>query len=212
MSDGFFRLPREEDLEELVSLTAQSLDFSRYCDTKEKCLAFGRGFVLLHLAESNFAEVYEEKGMVSGVLLGTIRKASLLFRQSLAEEGRRQYLIAFGPGEGNSLYSDTCLAMKKESGISSFLGEITLLSLRPQLRGKGLAKKMIKHYLSRALLYGKEKVYLFSDTDCDYAFYPHVGFEKRGEREIVFDLKDGKEAPLTCFLFVADPRKLIESL
>ncbi len=212
MNKGFFRDVRLSDLDALVSLTAQSLDFSRYCDTEEKCLAFGRGFVLRHLCESAFAQVYEGEGEVKGVLLGTIEKALLLFDASLSKEAERQYAIAFGPDRGKDIYGEACEGMKKATGLS-FSGEVTLLSLKSVARGKGLARSLLKAYCREVLKYWNGKpIYLYSDTDCNYGFYPHVGFKKLGERTIDFDLGPERNGLLTCFLFVADPKILVANL
>lgn len=208
MNRGRFRKAELKDVETIVSLTGQSLDFSRYCDTKEKCHAFGQGFVLSHLAESNYAIVYEEEEEVLGVLLGTIEKAPLLFESSLGKEAARQYRIAFGENGGSDLYQRACKDMKEKTGLS-FQGEITLLSLRPQLRGKGMGRRLVKDYCLKAMEYGDKPIYLYSDTDCNFAFYPHIGFEEMGRRTIFFDLGPEKDGSLTCFLFVADPKKIV---
>ena len=207
-TNGIFRQARLEDIETIVSLTAQSLDFSRYCDTKEKCHAFGLGFVLDHLAESAHAVVYEEDGVVLGVLLGTIEGAPLLFDPSLEREAERQYEIAFGKEGRRDIYGECCRTMKEETGLS-FQGEITLLSLRPELCGKGMGKRLVQDYCRKALEYGEKPIYLYSDTDCNYAFYPHIGFAEMGRKDICFDLGPDRDGRLTCFLYVADPKKIV---
>lgn len=76
-------------------------------------------------------------------------------------------------------------------------GEIYLLAVAPELQNAGVGTVLLDE-LSRR--YSGKLVYLFTDSGCNYGYYPHKDFETSGEKDIILKVH-GKDMDLKCFLF-----------
>ncbi len=84
-----------------------------------------------------------------------------------------------------------------------YQGEIKLFIVSPDQQGLHIGTGL----LERAFEYFREqeasRIYLFTDTDCNYGYYDHKGFLQAGTKESVLKLPDGARY-LTIFLYEYD--------
>lgn len=189
-------LSPEKDLPDLIGLLSQSVDFKKYCaSSREK--DFALYFALNLLVHSTGSIALDHQGKLVGVLLYD-RKGEKTPFEDLFEAAQKAYDKAFPEGR-KDLYGEAVKAML-EANRKSYDGEIVLLSLSPLLQGLGLGRKLFETFLEESQKMGLHLFYLTSDTDCNYAFYPKVGFRKIQERKISFP-KGEKKEEMNVFLF-----------
>jgi len=70
--------------------------------------------------------------------------------------------------------------------------ELLLVAVKPQMRGKGLGKRLLKSFVQQAELRGAEQVFLEmrSNNDAEY-LYRGQGFAPIGRRKNYYRLSDG---------------------
>ncbi|MFW5790849.1 MAG: GNAT family N-acetyltransferase [Bacillota bacterium] len=163
------------------------------------------------LAESSYCQVAVYNGEVAGVIFASAEndenfynpltnsiKALLdLFKIFISSSRHRQILKAYKEGIFD-IYGQL-LADKKER----YQGEIKLFIVSPDRQGLHLGTGL----LERTFNYFKEqeagRIYLFTDTDCNYGYYDHQGFVQAGARASTLKLP-GAERDLTIFLYEYD--------
>lgn len=59
--------------------------------------------------------------------------------------------------------------------------EIVLLAIGPRARGLGIGRALIAHATERLREAGAPDAFLFTDTDCDWGFYDHLGLKRAAE-------------------------------
>ncbi|MBO0461073.1 MULTISPECIES: GNAT family N-acetyltransferase [Enterococcus] len=72
-------------------------------------------------------------------------------------------------------------------------GEITYFAVDPALKGKRIGSRLLEEIKKR---YKDKRVYLYTDSNCNYQFYLKKGFQIFGRQPI--DLGEGE--PMTCYL------------
>lgn len=75
-------------------------------------------------------------------------------------------------------------------------GEIRFLAANPDNKRKGVGTFLLEELIRRET---NKEIYLFTDTNCNYQFYEHRGFERVGEQEIMLELSEGVE--VKCLLY-----------
>ncbi|WP_189337894.1 GNAT family N-acetyltransferase [Photobacterium sanguinicancri] len=64
-----------------------------------------------------------------------------------------------------------------EEDVELFDSEITLFIVSPELKGKGLGRKLMDRYVHFCKANGIATAFLWTDVDCDYSFYQKSGFK-----------------------------------
>ncbi|MGA5591868.1 GNAT family N-acetyltransferase [Enterococcus mundtii] len=75
-------------------------------------------------------------------------------------------------------------------------GEVTYFAVDPALKGKRIGSRLLEEIKKS---YKNKRVYLYTDSNCNYQFYLKKGFDIFGRRPVDF----GGEDSLTCFLLSA---------
>lgn len=163
------------------------------------------------LAESSYCQVAIYNGQVVGLIFASAEndensynpisnriKAFLdLFKIFISNREYRQILQAYK--EGIFDIYDQLLAGKEDR----YQGEIKLFIVSPDHQGFHIGTGL----LTGAFDYFKEqaasRIYLFTDTDCNYGYYDHKGFKQVGLKESSLNLPHGKR-DLTIFLYEYD--------
>jgi len=82
----------------------------------------------------------------------------------------------------------------------SFDGEVVLFIVSEEMRGRGVGKELITDFLELCRGRGLNRIYLFTDTSCNYGFYDRMGFQRIGEKKIRDEtLESGND--FTVFLY-----------
>ena len=163
------------------------------------------------LAESSYCQVASYNGEIAGVIFASAEndeniynplansiKALLdLFKIFISNARHRQILKAYK--EGIFEIYDQMLADQK----LRYQGEIKLFIVSPDQQGLHIGTGL----LERAFDYFKEqearRIYLFTDTDCNYGYYDCKGFKQVAVKESTLKLPDA-ERDLTIFLYEYD--------
>lgn len=85
------------------------------------------------------------------------------------------------------------MAMQK----GNFTGHIELLIVGDKTQGLGVGKRLVNDFISYALHGNHNKIYVQTDTQCNYRFYEHLGFERLDS----IDLTLNGGGQITLFLY-----------
>ncbi|MBF8437314.1 GNAT family N-acetyltransferase [Halanaerobiaceae bacterium Z-7014] len=163
------------------------------------------------LAESSYCQVAVYDGEVVGLIFASaendkkcynpitnsIRAFLDFFKLFISRFEYRELLKAYKEGIFDKY--DELLADREDR----YQGEIKLFIVSPDQQGLHIGTGL----LERAFEYFREqeasRIYLFTDTDCNYGYYDHKGFLQAGTKESVLKLPDGAR-DLTIFLYEYD--------
>ncbi len=93
-------------------------------------------------------------------------------------------------------------AMKKEASLKA-MSEVVLFAVDPDYQGHGIGRALMDRFFARLK---SARVYLFSDTDCNYGFYEAYGFTRESEKALDVNTSDGTKE-VRAFLYVHTPDK-----
>jgi len=79
---------------------------------------------------------------------------------------------------------------------SSDLAELSLLILCKDAKGYGLGRTLIEEAKRLVTEAGKKGIFFYSDTDCNYGFYDHMGAERIGSGSMSY-----AGEPLTMYVY-----------
>lgn len=191
---------QEKDEEAAIQFAIKGMHFDWYTDSKIALDLYGRYFWYLEASRATQIIAAYADGKFVGVLLAEIRGEEPV-KHSL---GRKAYVSLFEfvktafLKDSSGLYDEINREMfqsyAKENDPD---GEIIFLAADPDCGIKGIGSKLLAELERRE---SGKKVYLYTDSACNYHFYEHRGFECVGKRETT--LKLGKKSvPLTCLLY-----------
>lgn len=176
------------------------------------------------LSRTTHAAVAEYEGHVAGVILGSIQGRTVP-GQRLRHRMRqmRVGLPLLGSVEGvrglcgqlalacvdRKLLHDAGLGKRSErveraeevgEAKETNRAEIVLFIVSPEMRGKGVGRRLFDHMLSYFRAIGAGGYFLFTDSSCNVGFYEHNGLKRKASRTLAVD--GGTEADtLGCFLY-----------
>lgn len=160
------------------------------------------------LAESSYCQVAIYNGQVVGLIFASavndenaynpiansIKAFLDLFKIFVSNSEYRQILKAYKEGIFD-IYAQLIADTEK-----LYQGEIKLFIVSPDYQGLDIGTGL----LGRAFDYFKEqeasRIYLFTDTDCNYGYYDYKGFKQVSLKESTLKLPDS-ERDLTIFLY-----------
>ena len=87
-----------------------------------------------------------------------------------------------------------------ENSKEEYDGVLSLFIVSEEVRGCGIGKELIRKFKSYLNNEGVEKIYLFTDSFCNYEFYDHLGF-KRKNKKIINYLRNNKRNNLDIYLY-----------
>lgn len=109
-----------------------------------------------------------------------------------------RFIINLGYKDTSNTYDNANIEMLEEFKNNNKVdGEIIFFASDPTIKGKGIGSLLLNE------LEKQEKgklIYLYTDSGCTYQFYQKRGFKEENRKDVLFKI-DGKEIPLTCFLF-----------
>ncbi len=206
-----YRELREEDYSEVKKLINDLEKFDQIIPDDyyvDKILSL---YLNKTLAECSSCQVASYNGEIVGLIFlsaendrnsynpitNRIRAFLDLFKLLISSSEYRKLLKAYK--EGIFDVYDQLLNGKEDH----YQGEIKLFIVSPDHQGLHIGTGL----LERAFEYFREqeasRIYLFTDTDCNYGYYDHKGFLQAGTKESVLKLPDGAR-DLTIFLYEYD--------
>lgn len=124
---------------------------------------------------------------VKGILFGSIENESFIKERQYYLEDKKinKWLMK---NLKNGAFGDRKIAekvlgdmndndLRGEAYAHVFDSEINLFLVSPELRGKGLGRKLMDNYIVFCRKNSLKRAFLWTDTDCSYTFYEKYGFE-----------------------------------
>ena len=163
-------------------------------------------FLRACLKDQTYIRVAVKDGKVLGVIMGCDRRTHhatfserLDFYRSalhvLMDHDARK-MVMFEGGE-DKIHKE----LMKRGGSRKYDAEVTLFIVSKEARGLGVGKKLFINLMEYFRDSNVNSWYVFTDTDCSYGFYEHVGATKRSELYEEYPLPDGRKGNITWFLY-----------
>jgi|GEM_PF-1527240 len=181
MAEIVFRDTVESDYRDLATILEKQWRFSLY--SKDRCLELSEIFLLSIINGSNKAETVVVDGKPQGVLVLSDMDGETIDRS--AELGSRLESAKQIPNfdrcmeemEGfHRIYSKYAKAYKHDDWA-----ELALIIVSDSCKGIGLGRKMIDEARRITSEYGSKGLFFYTDTECNYGFYDHIGAVRVGE-------------------------------
>lgn len=196
----------QQDYPQVSSMLCEIWKFDKYLRDADVVRRAGLAFWYSYLARQNYAEIAEREGAVLGVLLGHCASLPFPPEHKGFEKEARRFLREFSKsGEGRKFYKAQTRTAKYERRLlapyeGKFDAELVLFATAPNARGLGVGKGLLSRF--NAFLEEREarRVFLLTDSFCNFGFYDHLGYERLGETEGLLGIEeDGK--PLHFYLY-----------
>lgn len=183
MNDLIYRKVKKEDYNQLEDIINQVFDLHHYVEHPKVLKAFLKYYLKSCMSEQTFSCVAERDGEVIGVIFGKAKNdyriithlpyiMSTIYYSILMQI----YCIIFSERnkEYRKLHRIYSEFMKNRK--NKFDGVLTLFAVKKSCRGLGTGKKLLlclRDYLKKNKV---KRIYLYTDTTCNYGFYDHYGF------------------------------------
>lgn len=207
MEEIVFRKIKKSDYEAIKELINKSFFIEDYVENK-KVLDLELECELYEaLVEQSYICVAEKNKNVIGVIMGQAESDYSLFNHL---DYYIKYYINLLKWRGfaklkrdkledsrklNKTY-DYFLKNSKEN----YDGVLSLFIVSEEARGLGIGKELMKRFQDYLKKEGAEKIYLFTDSFCNYGFYDYLGF-KRKNKKIIKYLRNDKRKDLNVYLY-----------
>ncbi|AEB75145.1 GNAT family N-acetyltransferase [Clostridium botulinum] len=210
MSELIYREVKKDDYERIKFLINEAWKFEKFTsnlNVKDKSLEI---YLRTCLLEKNYTQVVEQNGEVIGLIFGKTNNGynflkniknipsmivsviQLIFENKKDRKNMREY------SKVQKAYKQL---LKEYSG--KFDGEVVLFVVGKECRGKGIGKRLMNNFLDFCKRKEQRKIYLFTDTQCNYGFYDNNGFKRIGEKDVSINNSDG-EIEMGVFLYSYD--------
>ncbi len=144
----------------------------------------------------------EPAGLISWRITGTNKKHFLRFilwmtsliKVAVTKEGRKmlEYSARLEESNDKLLFCD--------ENIQNYGAEISLFIIDERYRGLNIGRKLLEDAEKQMKRAGVQRYYLFTDTQCNYGFYDHMGLIRSNELKETYFVS-GKSEELVHFLY-----------
>ena len=203
-----FRDVRNSDLSDIKDIIDDSWDWVDLFESEGSLEATLGLYLNMVLYESSFTKVAVHNGKIVGVIMGYVEgdepKGRLLMDDSASFALKLMNTTKNDRKAAYKYLSKTRVIyeeMFEEVGID-YDANLVFFVVSEDARGLNIGKLLWLELLE----YFKQKevrsVYLFSDTECNFGFYDHIGFTKKTEREVEFTFGgEPEDFSQTIFLY-----------
>lgn len=207
MSSIHYRPIQEKDFPAVSEIINQAFDLFDYVPNFEVLDAFKLQYLYSCLSESTYTCVAEQDGTVVGVIMGNtkndyriaahLRHTANTLRYSL--KMRRMFRKErAGTQDYDALHKIYREFSNKHRG--EFDGVLTLFAVNRDCRGFGVGTALWDGLQEYLRCQGVKRIYLYTDTTCNYGFYERHGFH-RLEAQTMTMTKGGAPFHLDVFLY-----------
>lgn len=193
------KLLKRKDFKKIIQFAIVGMNFKRYFKSKMMANVFGRYFFYLEYTSSSDVFALYDKDKILGALFLKMKNKKLPYKSIFKNIYIKtfEFFSSFRFKNGVNPYD-----IANEKLLTKYLekytpdGELTFLAKDPNYKFHGIGSLLIKELEKR---YPQKEIYLFTDSDCNYIFYEHRGFQRYLEEDIQFDLQD--KLKLKCYLY-----------
>lgn len=210
-----YRPIQKKDYQAVSEIMNQSFGLFHYVSDKKALESFKKQYIYGCLAEATYTCVADKNGNVIGVIMGHSNNI-------------RRRVSHLGYGINTILYSlkMSYLCKKSKSEIqdyknlhkiyyqffqkhkNEFDGVLTLFAVDENCRGFGIGKELLSGLLEFLRTKNTKKIYLYTDSTCNYGFYEHEGFGRLEEQRLKLT-RDAKPYEMDVFLYSYELKKCI---
>ena len=203
-----FRDMTSDDLPAISGLVEETWDWKYLFERQESLDATVGMYLNTALHVSSFIKVamlnHKPVGVIMGYVEGDEPKGRLIMDDSAAYALR---LLSTTENDRCAAYeyisktNEAYATLLKSAGIS-YDANLVFLALSKKARGLNIGKKLWLELLEYFKQKNVHSVYLFSDTECNFGFYDHMGFTRRAELEVAFSFGgEPEDFEQTIFLY-----------
>ncbi|URJ48653.1 GNAT family N-acetyltransferase [Paenibacillus polymyxa] len=190
---------RKEDIEPIKAIIADTWNAKDFIEDESIInAAVTMMFISPILNRSTFGRVATLDGEVIGVIFGS-RVGEATSYRLLQEDYTSELLqlLNLNDIERKVFVELTSMTNEANSKLirgkeNEFQGCLEFFAVSEEARGKKVGKKLFNELISYLRDTKANKIYLYTDTMCNYGFYDHNGFVRLDEKVTVFNLPIGK--------------------
>ncbi|MDY7992850.1 GNAT family N-acetyltransferase [Paenibacillus polymyxa] len=190
---------RKEDIEPIKAIIADTWNAKDFIEDESIInAAVTMMFISPILNRSTFGRVATLDGEVIGVIFGS-RVGEATSYRLLQEDYTSELLqlLNLNDIERKVFVELTSMTNEANSKLikgkeNEFQGCLEFFAVSEEARGKKVGKKLFNELISYLRDTKANKIYLYTDTMCNYGFYDHNGFVRLDEKPTVFNLPIGK--------------------
>lgn len=202
-----YRTTEKKDYPAIGEIINQSFGLYRYVSDKKTLDCFKLQYVYSCLSEATYNCVAEQDGKIVGVIMGNAKTdykicphlkylfSTLRYGIKMIYYGRK---FKTGIEDYKRLHEIYHRFSQKHKG--EFDGVLTLFAVNENCRGLGVGTKLFSGLSEYLKSKNTKRIYLYTDTTCNYGFYEHKGFERLEEQTLEMT-KDSKSFQMNVFLY-----------
>ena len=203
-SDIILREWREEDFRPTAEIVNQTWWEGSMNEKSDHLVS--NAFLRACLKDQSYIRVAEKDGKILGVIMGCDRRnhhpsftERLKYWQSalflLLDHDARH--MAMEDGGEEKLHKE----LLHKAGEKNYDAEVPFFIVSEEARGMGVGKKLFVSLMEYFRDNNVNSWYVFTDTDCSYQFYEHVGARRQAEIYEEYTLPNGNKGDITWFLY-----------
>lgn len=186
---------RYQDLPQARRFALEGMHFNRYTQNKGALYLYSQYALCSELAHSTLALGAYRDNQLVGFLCARCPNQTHLplppLQQGLVTIGRRLENLGL-----SGRYQQVNHQLLMQFPAAAQATELTYFAVAPHCTGQGVGSRLLK---TLEQLISGQSLYLFTDSECDYAFYFKKGFKISGRQDIPL-APQKSQAQLTCFL------------
>lgn len=202
-----YRKIEKRDYLAVGEILNQSFGLFHYVSDKKTLGCFKLQYVYSCLAEATYTCVAEKDNKIVGVIMENAKTDYSVFKHILYLWKTIKYSLKmkYYSKKSNTRTDDYDKIHKIYHQFSKkhkgeFDGVLTLFAVDESCRGAGVGKTLLFGLLKYLEAKETKRIYLYTDTTCNYGFYEHMGFKRLEEEEITLK-RDGKMFKMKVFLY-----------
>ena len=206
MKEILIRDVKEEDFPEIKEIIDETWEYSDLFDG-ERALDAALGLYFNQvLYGCSFGKAAVLDGKVIGVIFGYVNGESPKYRM-MQEDNSEYILTLLNMPEGerkniNEYMSKLHYTYEKllNGKKASYDGTLDFLILSEEARGLKIGRKLWDELAVYFKKNDVKSIYVFTDTECNFGFYEHLGFSRKGQQDVTY-IFDDEPFEATIFLY-----------
>ena len=202
-----YRNIHRKDYEIVEDMIVKTFNLHKYITNKKSLVNIKKHYIYSCLVEATYINIAEDNGKIVGIIMGNskndydISKHINFMIKSLKYSLRIKFSRKNDKKELTG-YQNLQNIYKKmlEKHKNEFDGVLTLFIVDEEYRGLGIGYKLLKDLLLYLKNKKTKKIYLYTDTTCNYKFYEKQGFNCI-EKDKLSILKENKNFIMDIFLY-----------
>jgi len=198
-----YRPLRGADREALADIVCRTWEFGR-CEGLQTARRLSRSYLAECLSGKTYALVAETAGHPCGVIVGRTIPVRVTVRERFRYRWSRALLQMTAEGRAALDYLEAFDRADRELLVASpncYQAELSLFIVDAAERGRRIGGRLYEGFTAYMSAAGLSRFFLFTDTDCSFAFYDRHGLVRRGVRNLEIQLGEGQVEHLAMFLY-----------